>query len=87
MVCALAGYGPGTLAKRIAAGRMPKHVDRGRDGLIFLREEVLAALGLLRAAEVALRPDHDPWDFEPGEINRHLAEEKERIRRVARGNR
>lgn len=44
-VCRLAGYSKGTLIKRIACGRMPSPIDRGKENL-FLTTEVLQSLGI-----------------------------------------
>lgn len=64
-VLALAGYGRGTLTARIAAGTMPGHEDRGRDGLIFNRDAVLRALGLGVPEQRASEPETNPWDMTP----------------------
>jgi hypothetical protein len=44
-VCALAGYSRATLRTRIAEGRMPAPIDKAGQ-LIFIRDDVLRALGL-----------------------------------------
>jgi predicted DNA-binding transcriptional regulator AlpA len=45
VVCRLAGYSKSTLIKRIACGRMPAPIDRGKENL-FLTTEVLEKLGI-----------------------------------------
>lgn len=69
-VLALAGYGRGTLTARIASGAMPKHEDRGRDGLIFNRDAVLSALGLIVPTQSAAEPETNPWDLTPEKMAR-----------------
>lgn len=44
-VCRLAGYTKSTLINRIACGKMPKPVDRGKENL-FSTKDVLEKLGL-----------------------------------------
>lgn len=56
-VCAMAGYGPTTLWRRVRQGRMPKPVDRGRENL-FAAHEVKQALGLDPGPDSA---QADPW--------------------------
>ena len=56
-VCAMAGYGPTTLWRRIQQGRMPKPVDRGRENL-FQAREVKQALGIDPGPD---RAQDDPW--------------------------
>jgi predicted DNA-binding transcriptional regulator AlpA len=60
MVLALCGYGRVTLWRRIRRGQMPEAVDRGRDGLIWMRDDVLRALGLIGERPLPLEED-DPW--------------------------
>lgn len=70
-VLALAGYSVSTLRNRIAAGRMPKPVDRGKHGGIYDRDAVLKALGLAQDDNRTDTPD--PWDVAPDAINQRLA--------------
>ena len=59
-VCALAGYGPKTLRRRLKAGALKiEPVDRGRENL-FDRDSVLKALGMTDDAPIS-----SPWDFDP----------------------
>ena len=44
-VCALAGFGPAKLRRRIAEGKFPPPVERGNQ-LLFDRDEVLRALNI-----------------------------------------
>lgn len=44
-VCALAGFGPAKLRRRIAEGTFPRPIDRGNQ-LLFDRDEVLRALNI-----------------------------------------
>lgn len=60
VVQALAGYGRVTLWRRIRRGEMPKHVDRGAHGQIFMRDPVLKALGII-GPEAPAQSDFDPW--------------------------
>lgn len=69
-VLELAGYGRTTLRARQRAGKMPWPIDRGPRGGIYDRDAVLKALGI---AQDANSEERDPWDFEPGAINEHLA--------------
>jgi len=71
MVLALALYGRATLRARQKAGLMPWHVDRGRDGYVYLRDEVLEALGIKKPAQPA--SDASSWDFDPDEMREHFA--------------
>lgn len=59
-VLALAGYGRGTLWRRIRDRRMPKAIDRGGNGMIWLRDEVLKALNLDGAPTPTAA---DAWNF------------------------
>jgi hypothetical protein len=75
-VCILAGYGPQTLARRIAAGVMPAPVDRGRQAL-FDRAAVYEALGKPHSehepAAEAAESAADPWTVDPDAIREALA--------------
>lgn len=75
MVLAVCGYGSATLRRRRKQKRMPEPIDRGGDGGIYDRDAVLKALGIEPASG---RDEVDPWDFEPGAINEHLARRKRR---------
>lgn len=72
MVLALCGYSSSTLWARIKAGKMPKAVDRGAQGYIWLRDEVLLALGLIIDPKAA--PLYDPWDFDDEAFDRAFAQ-------------
>lgn len=52
LVCQIAGFSRQALSKRIIAGTMPRPIDRV-GAYIFLRDEVLTALGLLRSNPTA----------------------------------
>lgn len=56
IVCRLAGYSKSTLIKRIACGRMPSPIDRGKESL-FLTAEVLKRLGINGKSESV-----NPWE-------------------------
>lgn len=71
MVLALCGYSASTLWARIKAGRMPKAIDRGAEGYIWLRDDVLLALGLIPGS--GQTQQHDPWDIDPELLRKALA--------------
>lgn len=86
-VCKLAGWSKSTLAARIKSGQIPAPVDRGKGGYLFLRDEVLIALGLAEPARPrTLEPDA-AWSFEAGAVNRRLDRDKAQARALARGER
>lgn len=71
MVLALCGYTSGTLWRRIKDGKMPRAIDRGAQGYIWRRDEVLLALGLITDPKAA--PEHDPWDFDDAAFDKAFA--------------
>jgi hypothetical protein len=71
-VCEIAGYGPQTLARRIAGGRMPKAIDRGRQAL-FDREAVYRALKI--GAPATTEEDDQPITFDAEAFRRHRKEQ------------
>lgn len=71
MVLALCGYSAGTLWTRIKAGRMPKAIDRGAEGYIWLRDDVLRALGLIPDAGQSQKAN--PWDIDPEALRKAFA--------------
>lgn len=62
----LAGYSNATLRRRIAAGRMPAPIDRGREDL-FDKDEIDAALKGGSHAQVR---DPEGWTVDPDAIRR-----------------
>lgn len=76
MVLALSGYSRGTLINRIKAGKMPAPIDRGGNGSIWLRDDLLRALGLISDPNAA--PEPNPWDnFDPVRYRQILADQRE----------
>lgn len=76
MVLALSGYSRGTLINRIKAGKMPAPVDRGGDGSIWIRDDVLRALGLIPDPNAP--PEPNPWDnFDPVRYRQILADQRD----------
>lgn len=61
-VARLAGYSLVTLGRRVAAGKMPKPVDKARERL-FDRRAVYKALGIpIEPAQHAEPENENPWD-------------------------
>lgn len=50
---------------------MPKAIDRGAQGYIWLRDDVLLALGLM--ADPRAAPERDPWDFDDEAFDKAFA--------------
>ena len=57
VVCRLAGYSKGTLAKKISIGQMPQPIDKIRKRL-FLTSAVLQSLGI----EGNVEPANKGWE-------------------------
>lgn len=76
MVLALAGYSSGTLWSRIKTGRMPKPFERGGQGFIWRRDDILLALGL--RADTNAPPEPSGWDsFDPAKYDAYVERERE----------
>lgn len=76
VVVAICGYSRATLTRRIREGKMPRHVDRGGQGYIWLRDDVLRALGLLKSKVDGSLDEIDPWDFDDDAFDAALARQK-----------
>jgi len=82
MVLAMCGYGRVTLWRRIRQGKMAKPIDRGGQGFIWLRDDVLRSFAAL--GDGAPEADANAWDIDPVEYRAALEADKEQ-RRVRRG--
>jgi hypothetical protein len=76
-VLAIARFSRGTLLKRIDEGKMPAAVDRGGGGLLFDRDAVSKALGVVKDQPPE---EPDPWKFNREEFRALMAKDKARSR-------
>lgn len=75
VVLAICGYGRVTLTSRIKAGKMPKPIDRGGAGDIWLRDDILRALKLIPDPNAA--PEPSGWEnFDPVAFKALLEQDK-----------
>lgn len=66
-VCAIARLSPVTIQRRIAAGKLPKAIDRGREQ-IFDRRAIYEALGISILDENNAATEENPWERAAGAI-------------------